>query len=142
MGEPLRIKHYANIDDKGKLILSNHDAFKEELKKLSGKRVYVIVDEEKPTRSNNQNRYYWSVVVGTLSNELGYTPEEMHEVLKTKFSPKDIKQIGAEQVVIPKSTTRQKTDEFETYLESIRRFALLELNIKIALPNEIEVSDD
>lgn len=138
----LRIKHYANIDDKGKLTLSNPDAFKGELKKLSGKRVYVIVDEEKPTRSNNQNKYYWSVVVGTLSNELGYTPEEMHEVLKAKFSPKDIKQIGAEQVVIPKITTRQKTDEFETYLESIRRFALLELNIKIALPNEIEVSDD
>lgn len=138
----LRIKHYANIDDKGKLILSNPDTFKEELKKLSSKRVFVIVDEEKPTRSNNQNKYYWSVVVGTLSNELGYTPEEMHEVLKAKFSPKDIKQIGAEQVAIPKSTTRQKTDEFETYLENIRRFALLELNIKIALPNEIEVNDD
>lgn len=137
----MKIKHYANIDDKGKLNLSNPDSFKGELKKLSGKRVYVTVDEEKPTRSNNQNRYYWSVIVQTLANEIGYTPDEMHEVLKAKFSQKDIKQIGAEQVVIPKSTTRQKTDEFETYLESIRRFALLELQIKLPLPNEVEVEE-
>ena len=137
----MKIKHYANIDDKGKLILSNPDSFKQELKKLSNKRVYVIVDEEKPTRSNNQNRYYWSVIVQTLANEIGYTPDEMHEVLKARFSPKDIKQLGVEQVVVPKSTTKQKTDEFEIYLENIRRFASLELQIKLPLPNEVEVEE-
>ena len=138
----MRIKHYANIDDKGKLTLSNPDAFKEELKKLSGKRVYVIVDTERQKRSNDQNEFYWGVALKLISDHTGHTCEELHDILKYKFLGTDEKKIAGETVKILKSTTRQKTDEFETYLESIRRFALLELNIKIALPNEIEVSDD
>lgn len=138
----MKFKHFAIVDDKGKLELSNTDAFKNELLKFKGKRVYVIVDEEKQQRSINQNNYYWGVVVKILSNELGYTQEEMHEILKAKFSPKDVKEVAGEQIVIPKSTTKQKTDEFETYLEHIRRFALLQLNCKIPLPNEVDIQDD
>ena len=81
----LKYKHYALIDDKGKLILSNPDAFKDEIKKHPNKRVYITVSEERPTRSDNQNKYYWSVIVGGLSDELGYTADEMHDILKVKF---------------------------------------------------------
>ena len=133
----MRIKHYGSVDDKGKLILGNPDHFKSELQKLKGKnRVFIVVDEEKPSRSNNQNKYYWSVVIGTLSNELGYTADEMHEVLKEKFLPKKEVELLGDKIKIG-SSAKLKTDEFEKYLEDIRRFAAEKLNIIIPLPNEI-----
>lgn len=131
----MRIKHFATVI-KGKLVLANREQFTAEMKQFEGKNIYVVLDEEKPTRSNNQNRYYWSVVVGTLSNELGYTVEEMHEVLKYKFLPKKEIDIKGEHYTIG-TTTKLKTDEFEKYLEEIRRFALIDLGITIPLPNEI-----
>jgi hypothetical protein len=133
----LRIKHYGSIDDKGKLTLSNPDNFKSDLQKLKGKnRVYIVVDEEKPSRSSNQNKYYWSVIIGTLSSELGYTTDEMHEVLKEKFLPKREIDLLGDKIKIG-SSAKLKTDEFEKYLEDIRRFAAEKLNIIIPLPNEI-----
>lgn len=133
----MKIKHYANIDDKGKLILSNPDTFKEELKKLSGKRVYVIVDTERQKRSNDQNEFYWGVCLKLISDHTGYTCEELHDILKYKFLGTDEKKIGSETVKILKSTTKLNTLQFEEYLGRIRDWASTKLNVIIPLPNEV-----
>uniref|UniRef100_A0A6M3M676 Uncharacterized protein n=1 Tax=viral metagenome TaxID=1070528 RepID=A0A6M3M676_9ZZZZ len=138
----MRYKHYAIVNEKGKLELSNPDTFKQEVLKFAGKRVYVVVDEEKQNRSTPQNNYYWGVVVKMLADELGYIPNDMHKILADDHAPKKILKVAGKDKVIAKSTTEMKTDEFETYLESIRRFASLELNCKIPLPNEVEVGDE
>ena len=36
-------------------------------------------------RSNQENRYYWKIVVKTLADELGYTGDEMHDILREMF---------------------------------------------------------
>ena len=90
-------------------------------------------------RSNNQNRYYWSVIIGTLSDHTGFTPEEMHEVLKHKFLHKDLVVKEKSKVYfmnIPTSTAKLNTSEMEHYLTQIREWASLDLGCYLPLPNE------
>lgn len=133
----MQIKHYGHIDINGKLILSNPESFKQELINLKERNVFVVVGDEKPTRSNNQNRYYWSVVLGLLSEHTGYTPDEMHEVLLQKFSVKKEVKVGDETHFIKSRSHKMKTDEFEDYLNMVRNFAQQDLGVTIPLPNQL-----
>jgi hypothetical protein len=87
----------------------------------------------KKPRSNNQNRYYWGVVIDLISSELGYFPQEAHEALKWQF-------LKVEGEVLPtvKGTSDLATDEFEKFLDAVRAWAALELSIYIPLPHETE----
>ena len=109
-----------------------------EVLKTRKPKVYNIeIKEYRKDRSGNQNKYYWGVVIKELCNHTGYNVDEMHEVLKAKFNPKELvfKQTG-ESVKIGGSTADMNTLEFETYLEQIRIFALTELDVLIPLPNQ------
>jgi ribosomal protein L39E len=116
---------------------SDKDRLYKELKRCKLVPYRVELKEDRDNRSNNQNRYYWAVVIKTLSDETGFTPEEMHEVLKRKFLKYNKVLPNGEQVGITMSTTDLDTKEFEEYMEQIRRFAIQELDILILLPNEI-----
>ncbi len=91
-------------------------------------------------RSNSQNKYYWGCVIQTLSDELGYTPDEMHEIIKDKFldvkvplkNPKGLEIFGH----FRKSTTDLDTKEYEELMTRIRIWASSVLGIFIMEPNE------
>ena len=87
-------------------------------------------------RSNPQNRYYWGVVVDILSNELGYTPEETHEILRQMFLTNRV-MVKDAFFNIPKSTTILTTVEMENYLTKIREWASISCGISIPEPNEV-----
>jgi hypothetical protein len=125
--------------EKGKLTLKNQQIFQEELKGLVGE-VVVTVAEGRGKRSDAQNRYYWGIVMKLISDTTGYTPEEVHEFLKEKFlTDKKHIVIGGEERDIEKATTtRLTTKEFEEYIENIRAFASMELQINVPSPNEPE----
>ena len=120
--------------DKDKQTLINY------LKEL-GNDYLVEVKKQRNTRSNMQNNYYWSCIVQTLSNELGYFPDEIHDLLKVKFSSEwnsievNDRTIGVQTV---KSTARMNTKDFEVYADQIRIWAISELGIRLMLPNEFE----
>jgi hypothetical protein len=86
-----------------------------------------------------QNNYYWKCIVQVLAEELGYFNDEMHDCLKVKFASEwssievNNKTIGLQTV---NSTARMNTKAFEIYAETIRIWALSELNIRLMLPNE------
>lgn len=103
------------------------------LKTLEGVRCEVSVRKIRAQRSNNQNNYYFGVVCKVLGDYFGYEPDEMHEALKLKFL-----QVGACDVPTLKSTTKLNTEEFEEYLERIRRWAAVDYGITVPLPNEVE----
>lgn len=95
--------------------------------------------KELKIRTTPENNYYFGVVVKILSDELGYTVMEIHEILKQRFLSEIIflkTKNGVKEISISKSTTLLKTIEFEEYLSSIREFASMELSIYIPLPNE------
>lgn len=83
-------------------------------------------------RSTPQNRYYWGVVVEILSEHIGFSPEEMHEILKHKFL-NPFEKMGYK---IYPNTTQLTTVEFKNYIEKIQRWAAQELQCVIPDPNE------
>ncbi len=105
--------------------------------------VSVVVKpwKEKDTRSNQQNRYYHGVLCKIMSNELGYTPEEIHEIFKGKFLSRwevfDGKK-GEVELLITRSTTELKTDEFEKFTSEIRQWASIKFGIYLPEPNEVD----
>ena len=107
------------------------------LKLLKGK--YLIkIERYAKKRSTKQNNYYWGVVLKYLSETTGYSVHEMHEVCKLKFNPyeKANKKTG-EITVFGGSTTELNTIQEEEYLENIRRWAIVDLDCLIPLPNEV-----
>ena len=108
------------------------------LKEL-GNDYIVEVKKQKNNRTNMQNNYYWACIVQPLANEIGYFPDEMHDILKVKFSSEwqsiDIndKQVGLQVI---NSTATMNTKEFEIYANQIRLWALTELGVRLMLPNE------
>ncbi len=99
---------------------------------LPGKRHVIIVKQHRKTRSINQNAYYWGVVLKIIGDETGYLPEEAHQI----FGEKYLKYEKAHREFI-RSTTALNTLEMEEYLEKIRRFAAMELHIRVPDPNEV-----
>ena len=101
----------------------------------------VSVKKQRNTRSNMQNNYYWSCIVQTLSNELGYFPDEIHDILKVKFSSEwNSIELNDRTVAIQtvKSTARMDSKAFEIYADQIRMWAMTDLGIRLMLPNEYE----
>ena len=100
--------------------------------------IKIDISKKKTLRSINQNSYYWGVLIKQISDEWGYFPEEVHQILKTKFLKKDEVVIDGDTYIITKSTAKLKTDEMEEYLEKCRMWASINLGICILLPNESE----
>lgn len=97
--------------------------------------------EEKKNRSSQQNRYYHGIVLERLSLHIGYTPDEMHEVLKHKFlrTWRTIPtKTGPEEIEITRSTTELTTKDFEEYMTQVREWASINLGCWIPEPNEAE----
>lgn len=92
-------------------------------------------------RSNPQNRYYWGICIRLLCEHTGYTPDDMHEIVKHKFLKKTVwLQHNVEGVKemneITKSTTSLSTSEMEKLLSDIRGWASLCLGCYLPEPNE------
>jgi hypothetical protein len=124
------------------LILDNSDKrmLFEFLKSLDNNYI-VEVKKKRNTRSTNQNSYYWKCIVQELANSLGYFPDEMHSILRTKFlSEWEMIEINNKKIGLNKvgSTTDLNTKAFEIYAEEIRVWAISELGIRLLLPNEYE----
>ena len=121
-------------DNKDKQSLINY------LKEL-GNDYIVDVKKQRNNRSIMQNNYYWKCIVQMLADELGYYPNEMHDILKVKFASEwqsievNNNKVGLQVI---NSTATMNTKEFEIYAEQIRVWALSELNIRLMLPNEYE----
>ena len=97
-------------------------------------RVFVLY--HKKLRSIQQNRYYWSCVVGELSQLTGYVPEEMHDILKHKFNLHTAL-LGNDLIEFGGSTVLLNTKGFTDYIEQIRIWAATELNCHIPDPGEL-----
>jgi len=92
---------------------------------------FVDIRESKNSRSLQQNRYYWGVVLKTISFDTGYTSEEMHQLMAKQFLSYEK---NGKQFV--RSTASLNTKEFEEYMSQIRMFASAELGIFVPEPNE------
>lgn len=119
----------------GEIIWEKPDRRAYYLKGLGNRRIVEILKPPRKNRSLNENSYYWGVVIELISDETGMTAEEAHEAMKIMFLKKRI----SEKIWTVKSTSTLSTLEFEEYVENVKRFASMELNIIIPLPGEVSL---
>lgn len=122
---------YAKITD-GELFYDDIEAYKTFLAKNNEKKLAIVLDTDS-IRSIKQNSYYWGVVISTLGRELGYSSEDMHEILKHEFAPKRKIETRREAFEVVKSTTKMTTIEFMNFIHKCRILGG-SLNINIPLP--------
>ena len=92
------------------------------LKELDFNKIWKVqVTERKHIRNLSQNDKYWAILEG-LSYHLGYTKEELHELMKYKFL-KYAKEIAGNPVVVVPSTADLDTGEFAEFIENVLMFA-------------------
>lgn len=84
-------------------------------------------------RSENQNRYYWDIIIGEGCKYTGYDKDEMHECFKQTFIDNCDDNFKLRRC---KSTKDMATIEFADYMERIRRFAATEWGVYMPNPNE------
>lgn len=123
---------------KGQLKPVDPSAWSLGLRRLEGKRVMVEVEPYRKSRSAQQSRYYFGVVVAILGEELGYTRDEMHAALSHQFLGSVDEQTGMMRI---RSTKDLSTAEFEEHMTRIREWAGLNYRIEIPLPNEYLIRD-
>lgn len=81
----------------------------------------IDVKPYKPNRTVLQNRLYFHWL-GHLSNETGYTKDELHELCKQHVLGQEIKEVCGQMVHVIQSTTDLNTKEFIDYLEAVEQF--------------------
>ena len=117
-------------------------------KAFAGKDVIVTFARPKKTRSSEQNRYYWGVVVRMVCeafNEIGNPVnadnqediQSVHEFLKRRFlQPEIFVDANGEAHEIGWSTSRLTTSQMMDYIAQVQQFAAEFLNIVIPEPGE------
>lgn len=122
--------------EKGQIVYEHPDRRDYYIKNLKdGLRIVEVLKPARKPRSNNQNAYYWGVVLSLIAEEIGISVDEAHDLMKIQFLKKQL----SEKLWTIKSTAALNTLEFETYLENVKRFASMELNIIIPDPNNLEI---
>jgi hypothetical protein len=123
----------------GKLDIHNRAGLSQALRGMKDGEVLIRIERLRATRSMPQNKWYWGVIVQMLADHTGYTPDEMHEVLKAKFIPKRFAVCDGngevrDELVIGGSSAILNTVEFGEYCEAIRQWAAADLGMDIPDP--------
>lgn len=118
---------------KGKIIFDNKAKFLNDVGEfIEGSRIVMEVKEAKDVRTNQQNKLYWSWIK-IIGDNLGYTAEETHNLIKYKFLLRE-EIIEGETNFYLKSTSTLSKGEFVKLTEDVLFWANDTFNIN--LPNE------
>ena len=106
-----------------------------------GTKLDITIRKHKSKRSNEQNRYYFGVVLPILADHFGHDNiEDMHEDMKLKFNPIESKIEPGK--TIGGTTTKLSTVDFfsaeTSYVERICRWAATEYSIYVPPPKKAE----
>ena len=92
--------------------------------------VEIEVRKWRDTRTKQQNRYYFGVVLKLISKDTGFTQDELHQIFKTKYLTYKREYKGKWYAFV-RTTTTLDTKEFGEYLDKIIRFVAEEFGIEI-----------
>jgi hypothetical protein len=124
---------------RGKLKVSNGTQWIEALRQFPEGPVTVTVQRQHATRSLQSNAFYWGVVVKTISDYTGYSPDETHQALKALHLPKHLafadgngEVVG--ELVIGGSTRVLNQAEFSDFISRVKTWSHETLGI--TFPND------
>lgn len=122
--------------NEGETIWKDKEGLKKLINDLPAGSYHFKISKYKTNRTIEQNAYYWKLLQ-IIADEIGYEKDEMHEIFKYKFLRRvkeDIK--TGELFEYIKSTKKLKVPEFTEYIEKIKRY--VNINLEIKLPNTFE----
>ena len=121
----------------------NTDRIAKAVKYFEGKTIDITMKKQSQYRSNQQNGYYFGVIIPmtitAVEDEWGeiWNSEEAHEMFKTMFLYNEkVNDKTGEIVKTPKSSTENSTKDQEVYHEKCRQFLKEWFNVDVPLPNE------
>jgi len=126
------------------LFRRNRNTVLEAIKSFNGKEVVVTFEKPKNKRSNQQNNYYWGVLVPLTQKAVldtwgeVWSIDKTHEYLKENFCYYEkVNEETGQVIKVPKSTTENTTTEMEIYHLEIRKHLLEWFGVDAPEPNEI-----
>lgn len=106
--------------------------FKKDFEKLEGKEIEITPVEGSKTQQ--QLRYLWGVVYKIVSDETGFTPEEVSDIYKKKFLAYE-KEYKGKVYKLTKGLSGLKKSEMMTFIDSVIKHATVELNLIVPEPD-------
>jgi hypothetical protein len=142
-------EQFISVIEDGKIRRMVAQGLADYIKGCGFKKVVIEVSQYRAKRSNEQNKYYWYIVVqyqrGCFKERWGevYTKEQVHDWNKANIFCKElIDEDTGEVYKIPGSSAAQNKMEFEERMELIRQFFWTKFEWKIPMPNEqIEIEN-
>jgi len=137
-----KLEYNGTVDENGLLKITNRRAFDTEIKRFSGKPVEIIIQRKRSIRSDNQNRYYWGVVIPCVMqglNDLGHemNKEDTHTFIKANFNYTEIVDESTGEIWrTPITSSRLNKTEFGLMIEKAKKFSNDYLNVYIPEPGE------
>ena len=126
----------------GKLI-RNRAKVKNAVQSFEGKEIEIIVKQKTNLRSNQQNAYYFGVVIPitiqAIENEWGesWDIEKTHNLFKSLFLYEEkVNSETSEVIKVPSSSTENTTTKQEVFHTQCRNFLKEWFNVEVPLPNE------
>jgi hypothetical protein len=123
---------FVGLVQDGKLRLDSKKQYDAYITRFEGDEVEVTVRKRRSRRSEQQNGYYWSVVIPLMAEHCGYTRDEMHEAIKAKFLGQEDQSRGLLRIG---STARLNTLEFADLVDRVILWAAHELGVIIPAPD-------
>jgi len=136
------MKLTGKISNDGRLLIPDRDMLTDWVRQHPNKDIQLEIKVRRKKRSNDQNEYYWAVIVERffeIFNKAGWdiqSRDEVHEMLKAQFNREDKCNLQGEVVSVVKSTTKNDTLQAELYYERCRKWGAEFWGEYIALPNE------
>ena len=121
----------------------NRSLIAKTIKFFEGEEITLTIEKKFRKRSNNQNAFYWGVLIPIISELLQdatgnfFSSEETHDVLKSNCNYKElISENTGEITKIPISTTELTTLEWLGYIEKVEHFVFDYFSVTLPKPNE------
>lgn len=126
MSSKSEFKGLIQVMDDGTVKWFNTELVKEFLKGHSGERFEFVI---KKYRTPRQNKYY-HVLVTIMADELGYSHDEMHEIIKSEFLTMEyVNEKTGTILKRVKSTKELNKAEMMDLIDKIKRWAAIEFSI-------------
>jgi hypothetical protein len=131
----IKKKHFGIVAEDGvEVVFDDIVSWKQDKLNHRGKKVAITIERRKKHRSGNQNRYFHSVIVPMIAEEMGCELDEAKDALKWEFLRFQL-ECGAWTV---KATSNLSTVEMEEFHSKCRQLGSQMFGCYIPKPHEAD----